>query len=326
MKAVIFHVAGGPETLTVDEISAPKPAANEVLIRVVGAGLNRADVLQRKGQYNLPPGASDIFGLEVSGTIAEVGSDVSNYAPGDEVMALLASGGYAEFVAVDAGHVTPIPNNVPLLEAGGIPEAAATLVSNLCIVGRFAAGETVLIHGATGGIGAFGIQLVKALGGRVAVTASSDTKLAHARELGADVLINYKTEDFVQRMREVGGADIILDTVGGPYLPRNIEALALHGRIVTIGLQGGGESVVDLSQLMKKKASITGTLLRDRTAAEKTQIMSEVRKIVIPLIEAGAITSKTDRIFPLSRVAEAHSYFDQKVHVGKILLDCRSES
>lgn len=323
MKAVRFRTAGGPETLTVEELPAPVPQEGEVLIRVAGAGLNRADSLQRRGRYNLPPGASDIFGMEVSGTIAEVGPGVSNFTPGDRVMALLASGGYAEYVAVNAGHVLPVPAKIDLLQAAGIPEVAATLVSNIWGTARFTSGETVLIHGATGGIGVFGIQLIKALGGRVAVTASTDAKLQAAQELGADVLINYTDEDFAARMVSEGGADIILDTVGGPYLGANLDALAPFGRIVTIGMQGGPEGTLNFAALMKKKASVSGTLLRDRSPEQKTQIMADVQRLVLPLLETGAIRTVTETVYPLSDVAAAHAYFDSKNHVGKIILDCR---
>lgn len=326
MKAVRSTTPGGPETLTVEELPRPEPQVGEVLIRVAGAGLNRADSLQRRGRYNLPPGASDIFGMEVSGTISEVGDDVTAFAEGDQVMALLASGGYAEYVAVQAGHVLPIPEGTDLLEAAGIPEVAATVISNIWDTGRFAPGETVLIHGATGGIGVFGIQLIKAMGGRVAVTASTGEKLEAARKLGADILINYTEEDFAARMAAEGGADIILDTVGGPYLGRNIEALAPVGRIVTIGMQGGPEGTLNFAALMKKKALVAGTLLRDRSTQQKTQIMADVKRIVLPLLEAGDIRTITERVYPLAEVGAAHAYFETKGHVGKVLLDCRSSS
>lgn len=323
MKAVRFRTPGGPETLVVEELPDPRPQTGEVLIRVAGAGLNRADSLQRLGRYNLPPGASEIFGMEISGTIAEAGLGVDGFVQGDQVMALLASGGYAEYVAVNAGHVLAIPKGIELIEAAGVPEVAATLVSNICDTGRFAPGETVLIHGATGGIGVFGIQLIKALGGRVAVTASSDAKLEVAHRLGADVLINYREEDFAKRMLAEGGADIVLDTVGGKYLPGNVEALAPFGRIVTIGMQGGPEGTLDFAALMKKKASVSGTLLRDRSPEQKTAIIASVKRLVLPLLTAGAIRPVTEKVYPLSEVTRAHVHFETKAHIGKILLDCR---
>lgn len=317
-----FRVPGGPETLCVEELADPVPEAGEVLIDIAAAGLNRADALQRRGRYNLPPGAGDIFGMEVSGRIAGLGPGVTGFRTGDDVVALLASGGYASLVAVPAGQLLPVPSGVGIIDAAGIPEVAATLVSNVVMTGSFQEGATVLIHGATGGIGTFGIQLVKAMGGRVAVTASTPEKLEAARALGADILINYTTEDFADVVDGLGGADIILDTVAGPYLDRNLQALAPFGRIVSIGMQGGAEGPLDFSKLMKKKASIHGTLLRDRPAWQKAEIMTRTREIVWPLIETGAIRITTDTIFPLSDVASAHAYFDSGNHVGKIILDC----
>ncbi|MCG2623053.1 NAD(P)H-quinone oxidoreductase [Arthrobacter sp. I2-34] len=324
MRAVRFRHAGGPETLAVEELPDPVAGPGEVLIDVTAAGLNRADALQRRGRYNLPPGASDIFGMEVSGTVAQLGPGTGGFTIGDKVVALLASGGYATKVAVPAGQVLPAPQATGLLEAGGIPEVAATLVANICMLGQFRPGETVLIHGATGGIGTFGIQLIKALGGRVAVTASTPEKLDTARQLGADILINYREQDFGEILEAAGGADIVLDTVAGPYLPANLRALAPFGRIITIGRQGGAEGTLDFAALMKKKATITGTLLRDRPAGQKAEIMHETHTTVWPLLEAGAIRTPTDRVFGLSDVAAAHEYFEAGGHIGKILLDCRT--
>ncbi len=324
MRAVRFHTAGGPDTLAIEEHDDPVVGPGQVLIDITGAGLNRADALQRRGRYNLPAGATDIFGLEVSGTVGGLGTGSTRFAVGDPVVALLASGGYAEKVAVDEGHVLPAPEGMNLLESAGVPEVAATLVSNICMTGRFEHGETVLIHGASGGIGSFGIQLVTALGGRVAVTASTDAKLAHASKLGADILIDYTTEDFSEKMIAAGGADIILDTVAGSYLDRNLVALNDFGRIITVGMQGGTTAELDFSMLMKKKATITGTLLRDRSSAQKTAIMSETQHLVWPLLASASIRPVTDRVFPLTQVAAAHHYFDSHAHIGKVLLDCRN--
>ena len=323
MRGVKFRTPGGPETLNVEDLVDPVASAGEVTIDVVGAGLNRADSLQRRGRYNLPEGASDVFGMEVSGHVAEVGTGVTKCALGDPVVALLASGGYAERVSVDARHVLPVPNGVPVLDAAGIIEVAATLVANLCMAARFRYGERVLIHGASGGVGTMGIQMMKALGAQVAVTGSTPEKLAVAKALGADLVIDYTVDDFAARLVEVGGADIILDTVGGDYLDGNVTALAPHGRIVTIGMQGGREGMLDLSALMKKKASIQGSLLRDRTPTEKADIVAETHRIVWPLIESGSVRIPVDRTFALADVAAAHDYFDSGTHVGKILLDCR---
>nr|WP_271208942.1 NAD(P)H-quinone oxidoreductase [Rhodococcus wratislaviensis]GLK33335.1 NAD(P)H quinone oxidoreductase [Rhodococcus wratislaviensis] len=324
MKAVRSRLVGGPETLTVEELPDPIAGAGQVVIDIIAAGLNRADSVQRQGRYPLPPDATDILGLEVSGEVSMIGTGVTGLEVGDPVIALLTSGGYATKVAVDAGQVLPAPRGVRLRDAAAIPEVAATLVANICLAGQFAKGETVLIHGATGGIGTFGIQLVKALGGRVAVTASTAEKLAAAKELGADILINYTDENFAERLADEGGADIILDTVGGAYLDRNLDALKPYGRIVTIGLQGGAAGTLNFAQLMRRKASVIGTLLRDRSIEQKTTIMHKTQEIVIPLIENGSISATVDRVFALGDVSEAHRYFDSGNHIGKILLDCRA--
>lgn len=323
MKAVHAVNATEDGVLVLDERPDPVAAAGEVLIEVVGAGLNRADVLQRRGRYTLPEGASDILGLEVSGRVVELGAGVDPCWLGKEVVALLASGGYATRVAADVRAVLPAPAGVDLLAAAGVIEAAATVVSNLILVGRFVAGETVLIHGATGGIGAFAIQLVRALGGRVAVTASTPGKLETARTLGAEILINYRTEDFADRMQQEGGADVILDTVAGPYLDANLRALRTHGRIVTIGMQGGRRGELDFSLLTRKKATIAGTLLRNRPIEEKERILRATQEIAWPLVESGEIATRPDRIFPLAAANDAHAYFESGSHVGKVLLDCR---
>lgn len=327
MLAVHADRPGGPEVLTATETERPTPGPGEVLIRVLAAGLNRADTLQREGHYRVPAGATDILGLEVSGSVAALGEGVADddRAPsvGEPVMALLASGGYAEFVSVPVGQVLPIPERIDPVHAAGIPEVAATVVSNLNLVGRFQPGETVLIHGATGGIGVFAIQLVHALGGKVAVTASSTAKLEQARLLGAQILINYREQDFAEVIAEHGGADIILDTVGGSYLERNVQALRRGGRIVTIAVQGGARGELDFGALMTKKASVSATTLRDRSVAEKTEIIDAVRRIVLPLLESGQVRPVTDSIYPLAEVAAAHAHFDTGTHLGKVLLDCR---
>ncbi|MHA2787642.1 NAD(P)H-quinone oxidoreductase [Corynebacterium sp. S7] len=313
MRAIRVSHPGGPETLRIEDVPIPRPSGDEVLIKVSGAGLNRADTLQREGGGNLPAGATDILGMEVSGTIVDTG---------EEVVALLSSGGYAEYVSAPKELVLPKPQSSTVLEAAALPEVAATVVSNIFMIGHFQPGETVLIHGATGGVGTFAIQLIKALGGKVAVTASSDEKLQFAANLGADILINYRDQDFSQILASLGGADIILDTVAGPYLDRNLQALNTNGRIVTIGRQDDGAAPLDFRTLMKKKASVTGTLLRDRPLHEKAEIMRETHKIVWPLLESGQIQPVIDRIFPLSKAVEAHEYFDSNKHIGKILLDC----
>lgn len=291
---------------------------------MAAAGLNRTDVIQRGGRANLPEGASDILGLEVSGTIAQLGSDVSGISVGDEVVALTDSGGYAEYVAVPAGQVAPVPPGLDLLDAAGIPEVAATAVLNVMLNGRYQEGETVLVHGGTGGIGALAIQLVKALGGTVFATAGNAGKCAQALSWGADAAINYREEEFDQRVQDLGGADIILDTVAGSYLQRNLNALKPGGRMITIGKQGGASDTLDFSMLMKKKLTLIGSLLRNRTTEEKARIMEETTRIVWPLLEDGKIQTTTDRVFALSEVVATHAYFDSGQHIGKVLLDCRS--
>lgn len=323
MKAVRAAAAGGPEVLRVEDLPDPVVADDDVLIDVVGAGINRADVVQRQGRYLLPPDASDVLGLEVAGTVAARGRRVTGFSVGDRVMALLTSGGYATRVAAPEGQVTAAPAGMDLIAAAGIPEVSATVVANLCMAANLQQGDTVLIHGATGGIGTFAIQFVKALGGRVAVTAGTEEKLVRASQLGADLLINYTDDDFAARMTADGGADIILDTVGAPYLSANIDALKPFGRLVTIGLQGGREASLSFPQLMRKRAVLTGTLLRDRSTAEKSAIMAKVRQQVVPLVESGAIKVLVDSVFPLSDVIEAHRRLDSREHVGKVVLDCR---
>ena len=321
MKAVVVREFGEPSVLEVTDVEPPRLEAGEVLIDVVAAGLNRADVQQRKGVYPPPPGASEYPGLEVSGRIANAGS--SDFQPGEAVVALLAGGGYAEQVAVPAGQVLPVPDGVDLVSAAGLPEVAATVYSNLVLVAALGRGETVLIHGASGGIGTMAIQLARALGARTIVTAGTPEKLKFARSLGAEVCVNYREQDFVA---EVGaatggrGADVILDVVGAKYLSRNIEALATGGRLVIIGLQGGAKAELNLGTLMAKRASVTGTTLRSRPVEEKSSIMAGVYKHVWPLVSDGSISVPVDRTFPLAEVVRAHEYFDSGQHTGKVVL------
>lgn len=323
MHAVRVQTPGGPEALVLQELPTPAPGAGEVLIRIAAAGLNRTDVLQRKGRANLPPGATDVLGLEVSGHIEALGAGVTGVAVGDAVVALTDSGGYATHLVVPRAQVAPVPHGLDLVAAAGLPEIAATVVSNVLMTGRYALGESVLIHGATGGVGSFAIQLLKALGATVFATAGTDEKCETARNLGADVAINYRTESFAEVVQNHGGADIILDTVAGPYLEANLEALKTHGRMITIGKQGGASGTLDFTALMKKKATISGSLLRDRTAEEKAGIMARTVSVVWPLIESGGISVVVDSVFPLAEVSAAHEYFDGGTHVGKVLLDSR---
>ncbi|GAA2130266.1 NAD(P)H-quinone oxidoreductase [Arthrobacter humicola] len=325
MKAVYISEPGGPEVLEVREVEAPVAGPGEVLIDVVAAGLNRADVQQRKGFYPPPPGASEIPGLEVSGRIAGFGPGVTKaFSVGDKVVALLSGGGYAQKVAVPAGQVLRIPDGVDLVTAASLPEVAATVYSNLIMTAQLQPRETVLIHGATGGIGTMAIQLAKAIGARVATTAGNAEKVSTAKAfLGADIAINYAEEDFPASLRAQNGgkgADVILDVVGAKYLGQNVEALADYGRLVVIGLQGGAKAELDLGQLLRKRAAIIATALRPRPVEEKTVIMNAVRDAVWPMLTDGRIRPLVAKTFPLDQVAAAHTYFDSGDHVGKVLL------
>ncbi|ALO65209.1 NAD(P)H-quinone oxidoreductase [Arthrobacter alpinus] len=325
MKAIVTTGNGGPEVLAISEVPAPQPGPGEVLIDVIAAGINRADVQQRRGFYPPPPGASPILGLEVSGRIAAFGTNVTKpFSVGQKVVALLTGGGYAAQVCVPAGQVLPLPEGIDVISAAGLPEVAATVHSNLFMTAQLQPGETVLIHGGAGGIGAMAIQLAKAAGARVIATAGSDEKVAMLTSyLGADAAVNYRTEDFGDRVNEFTegqGANVILDVVGAKYLARNVAALATYGRLVVIGLQGGATAELDLGALLTKRAAIIGTTLRARPVEEKTAIMEGVREHVWPLIASGAIKPMVDKTFPLEQVAAAHEYFDSGAHVGKVLL------
>ncbi len=321
MKAVVIRGPGGPEMLELREVPDPVPGPGEVLIDVAAAGLNRADVQQRRGVYPPPPGASEYPGLEVSGTVAD--SNGSRFPQGAEVVALLAGGGYAERVAVPAGQVIEAPSGVDLVEAAALPETAATVFSNLFLGAGLKAGETALIHGGAGGIGTMAIQLALAFGAVPVVTAGSAEKLRLAASLGAAAAINYREQDFVSEVRAAtggAGADVILDVVGAKYLERNLEALAVGGRLVVIGLQGGARAELNLGALMARRASITGTTLRARPVEEKAAILDAVRQEVWPLVAAGRVLPLVGRTFALAEAAAAHEYFDSGDHTGKILL------
>jgi putative PIG3 family NAD(P)H quinone oxidoreductase len=323
MKAVEYQGAGGPEVLRVVDRPRPEPGPGEVLIAVAAAGLNRADVQQRRGVYPPPPGASDIPGLEVSGTIAALGRDVDGFEVGASVCALLAGGGYAEYVAVPAGQVLPVPAGIGLVEAASLPEVTCTVWSNLFMTAGVTAGDWVLIHGGAGGIGTMATQLVAAFGAHPVVTAGSAEKLAYCRGFGAEAGIDYREEDFVERMRDISGgygADVVLDVVGAGYLDRNIRSLAPGGRLLVIGLQGGARAELDLGLLMSKRASVIGTTLRSQTVEQKTRIVAQVREQVWPLVETGGVRTAVEARYPLDQAAEAHRFFDSGRHTGKILL------
>ncbi|MCC3302622.1 NAD(P)H-quinone oxidoreductase [Arthrobacter sp. zg-Y895] len=323
MKAIVIGTPGGPEALELQDVPAPEAGPGEVLIDVIAAGINRADVMQRQGHYPVPAGASEYPGLEVSGRIAALGEGVEGFAVGTEVVALLTGGGYAEQVAVPAGQVLPLPDGFDAVTSASLPETAATVFSNLFMAAGVKEGDYVLIHGATGGIGTMAIQMVAAFGAVPMVTAGSAEKLELAESLGAKVLINYKEQDFVEAVRvatDGHGADVILDVVGAKYLQRNLDALAVAGRLVIIGLQGGTKAELNLNQLMTKRAAVIGTTLRGRPVEEKAAIMSAVGEYVWPLLVSGQIRPLVDRTFPLADAAAGHEYFDSGQHAGKILL------
>jgi putative PIG3 family NAD(P)H quinone oxidoreductase len=323
VHAVTLPAFGPPEVMIWAPVTDPIARSGEVVIDVVAAGVNRADLLQREGHYPAPPGASIVPGLECSGRIREIGPGVDNWRIGDEVCALLGGGGYAERVAVPAGHVLPAPVGVPLAHAAGLPEAACTVWSTVFTVGRARAGETLLVHGGTSGIGTFAIQLAHALGVRVIATAGTPTKCARAITLGADLAISYKDEDFVAAVRAATdgrGADVILDMVGGNYLARNLDALALDGRLIVLATQGGRRAELDLAALMSKRGTIYAGGLRARPPEQKTEIVAQVRAQVWPLVEAGAIKVVVEAEVPIERAAQAHRILEAGNHIGKVLL------
>lgn len=317
MKAIEIESPGGPESLVLQDVPEPAPGPGEVLIQVTAAGVNRADVQQRRGLYPPPPGAPDYPGLEVSGHII---GDGEGFRDGDPVVALLAGGGYAERVAVPAGQVIPAPEGLDLQAAAGLPETAATVYSNLVLAAGLQAGQTLLVHGGSGGIGAMAIQFATALGARVVATAGSAEKCQTVLRLGATVAVNYRDEDFVAVLQELGGADVILDVIGAGYLARNLEALATGGKLVVIGLQGGAKAELNLAVLMAKRAAIIGTTLRARPAAEKAEVMRQVQEQIWPLVADERIDPMIDKVFPLAEAHAAHEYFDSGKHQGKILL------
>ncbi|MBX7467731.1 NAD(P)H-quinone oxidoreductase [Streptomyces sp. NPDC001251] len=323
MYAITIPEPGGPEALIWAEVPDPVPGEGEVLVEVAAAAVNRADVLQRQGFYNPPPGASPYPGLECSGRIAALGPGVSGWSVGDEVCALLSGGGYAQKVAVPAGQLLPVPEGVDLASAAALPEVVCTVWSNVFMVSHLRPGETLLVHGGASGIGTMAIQLGKAVGAKVAVTAGGPDKLARCAELGADILIDYREQDFVDELLKAtdgSGADVILDIMGAKYLERNVRALAVNGRLAIIGLQGGAKAELNLGALLTKRAAVTATSLRGRPAAEKAAIVAAVREHVWPLISGGRVRPVVDRTLPLADAAEGHRVLEASSHVGKVLL------
>lgn len=323
MRAVVVTEFGGPEVLQWLEVPDPVAGPGEVVVRVTASAVNRADLLQRQGFYPPPPGAPEYPGLECSGTVDSVGDGVEGWSVGDPCTALLAGGGYAERVVVPAGQLMPVPDGVGLLEAAALPEVACTVWSNVVIDAGLSAGDVLLVHGGGGGIGTFAIQAGVALGARVAVTAGSPEKLARCRELGAEILVDYSKQDFVDAVRRATdghGADVVLDNMGAAYLPRNVDVLAVGGRLQVIGLQGGAKGELDLGKLMAKRAQVRGTTLRARPVDEKAVICARVADEVWPLVSDGRIRTVIDRVIPMSDAAEAHRVMAASEHVGKVLL------
>lgn len=318
MAAVLTAGQGDPDVLHLAEAPVPEPKPGEVLIKVTAAGVNRADVMQRRGFYPPPPGASDIIGLEVSGHIAAVTDGVAAWRVGDPCVALLAGGGYAAYVAVEAAQVIPPPPNVDLVTAAGVLEVAATVQSNAQIA-HLAPGETFLVHGGAGGIGSFAIQYAHALGCTVWTTAGSEEKLAFCRELGADLAASYR-DDWPAILTEAGGADVILDNQGARYLESNLGVLKADGRLVIIGLQGGRTAEIDLNAVLRKRNQVIATSLRSRPADQKAAICAAVAAEVWPMYADGRLTAAPTRAFEVAEVAAAHEYFDSGEHRGKIVL------
>lgn len=326
MRAVTMSGPGGPEVLGWGEAPDPVLLPGQVLIDVAAAGVNRADLLQRQGRYDPPPGASEIIGMECSGTVADIGDGVTEWRPGDRVCALLAGGGYAERVAVPATQVLPVPEGVALADAAGLPEVACTVWSNLVATAGLHAGQTVLLHGGSSGIGTMAIQIGKMLGARVAVTASTAAKLDACRELGADILINYAEQDFVEQLRTATGgrgADVILDVVGAKYLQRNVSALADGGRLMIIGMQGGRAAELDIAALMAKRAGVIGTQLRTRAATgpgSKAEVVAAVLTGLWPPVAAGRVHPVVGLRLSMRDAAAAHRALESGGVIGKIVL------
>ena len=322
MKAIEILNPGPQSSLVVREIPEPPLSAGEVLIRVVAAGINRADLLQRAGKYPPPPGASEVLGLEVSGFIERIAPEVTSLRVGDEVCALLSGGGYAEMVAVPAVQVFRRPRSVSLRDAAAIPEAFITAYANLVGEGRLTAGELVLIHGGASGVGTAAIQIARARGARVACTVGDDTKIDRCRSLGAEVVINYKRQDFAAEIGKWSptGVSVVLDIVGRDYLERNIGVLAPRGRLVCIATMSGAKAEIDISTLMRKRLSVIGSVLRSRSVAEKGELVRDFSERFVPLFESGVVTPIVDSVFPFQRIEEAHALMRQSGHVGKILL------
>jgi putative PIG3 family NAD(P)H quinone oxidoreductase len=321
MRAITIREPGGSENLEWTEVPDPKPEPGEVLITVTASAVNRADLLQRQGHYPPPRGASDILGLECSGTIADIGEGVEGWQVGDEVCALLAGGGYAEKVVVPAVQLLPVPGEVSLVASAALPEVACTVWSNVVMDGGLSEGDVLLVHGGAGGIGTHAIQVGKALGATVAVTAGSPERLERCRQLGADIAINYREQDFVAELKkETAGANVILDNMGASYLDRNIDALATGGRLAIIGMQGGLKGELNIGKLIGKRASLSATTLRARPVADKGRIVADVRERLWPLVREGSVQPVVGQAIPLAEAGNGHRALEEGGVFGKVLL------
>ncbi|HZK35420.1 MAG TPA: NAD(P)H-quinone oxidoreductase [Aeromicrobium sp.] len=321
MRAVVVEKPGGVEALTLVELPDPEVGPGEVLISVTAAGVNRADLLQRQGLYDPPPGSTDVLGLECSGSVSALGAGVTNFNIGNHVCALLVGGGYAEQVVVPAGQVAAVPRGVSLTEAAGLVEVAATVWSNVFMMGKLQPGETLLIHGGGSGIGTMAIQIAKAFVARVAVTAGSQDKLDYCEKLGADILINYRKQDFVKELKRADTrADVILDNMGAKYLESNVAALAPAGRLVIIGLQGGAKAELNIGALLAKRAAVMATSLRARPSDQKAAIVESMVAHVWPLIADGTVRPIIHRTFPLDEASAAHQVLEDSSNIGKVVL------
>lgn len=321
MRAVEITRPGAPDVLQLTQRPVPVPAYGQVVIRVAYAGVNRPDALQRAGAYDPPKGASDLPGLEASGEIVALGEGVSGWSVGDKVCALLPGGGYAEYVATPAAHCLPVPKGMSMKRAACLPETCFTVWSNVFTRGGLQAGERFLVHGGSSGIGTTAVQLATALGARVFVTAGSDAKCQACLDLGAERAINYRDEDFVKVMRAEGGANLILDMVGGDYIPRNIQALAMEGRLVHIAFLNGPKAELNFAQIMARRLTVTGSTLRPQSDLAKAAIAQDLLEVVWPLIESGKLAPVMDSTFPLSEAAAAHARMESSDHIGKIVLE-----
>jgi putative PIG3 family NAD(P)H quinone oxidoreductase len=323
MTSIAIRAPGGPDMLAPQQQAVPAPGEGEILVKVAAAGVNRPDVLQRQGHYPPPKGATEIPGLEIAGEVAQVGAGVTRWNTGDKVMALVVGGGYAEYCLAVASHALPVPTSLSMIEAAAIPETFFTVWHNVFERGKLAAGETLLVHGGSSGIGTTAIQLGKAFGARIIVTAGTPRKCDACRKLGADLAINYNTEDFVALSKQATqgrGVELILDMVGGDYVSRNYETAAVEGRIVQIAFQASSRVTVDLMRLMLKRLTHTGSTLRARAVADKAAIAAAVEKNVLPLLASGRVKPPIDSTFPLAQASAAHAHMESGKHIGKIVL------